>query len=603
MRFFLRPGLVAALLLLLGRPALAQYQLVVLSPAAVAGPVSGTVEPDTTTWAFSSRPVVGIAQWASPDSLAIDTANPVLPRLGNLAGKIALIRRGGIEFGQKAFQAQQAGAVGVIIVNNQNPPPGQIVGGRYGAQVNIPVIMVPREWALRNASLITAGVLQLQLGNVAGFYANNIGLQPAGLFPPSETFKPAHMVRDTGDMRFRVGGRVFNLGRGGAANITLKAMIERVGPNPQMLYQDSATVTTLNPADTSDGDMLRMFDLVAADPGRADYFGRYRLTYMVSAANTTDENPADNTYTFDFYLDRNSFSKARINTDASAANFYQPFYTIGLTKAGGGALKWGFMHRTGSQGGYVQGFTFLASSDGTPANTLVGEALEAEVHEWVDANNDSTIDLNETTLLGNGTYTYNSQQESGQFVSVDVSDVTSGQPTVQLLPGRHYLHVVSYSGNKTIFIGADDQYIDYSLRLANPIGKEQDVVLFNGTSWGFFSQENKTALRVRIGSSTTDTLEQLPLNARRLAQVPTLGVYPNPATRTIQVSVGDAQGSGWATLALQDLSGRTLRTERMALQGNRSAYTFSVADLPPGLYQVSIRTPRGAASRKLSVVR
>ena len=58
-----------------------------------------------------------------------------------LSGKIAFIDRGGCEFGWKVLQAQNAGAIGVIICNfdddnyTMNP-------GNYGASVHIPVIMI-----------------------------------------------------------------------------------------------------------------------------------------------------------------------------------------------------------------------------------------------------------------------------------------------------------------------------------------------------------------------------------------------------------------------------------------------------------------------------
>jgi len=56
-------------------------------------------------------------------------------------GKIALVRRGACEFGTKAFNAQQAGAKAVIIINTD---PGTIAmgAGSDGPNVNIPVFMI-----------------------------------------------------------------------------------------------------------------------------------------------------------------------------------------------------------------------------------------------------------------------------------------------------------------------------------------------------------------------------------------------------------------------------------------------------------------------------
>ena len=61
---------------------------------------------------------------------------------GDLAGKIALIRRGTCEFGFKALVAQNAGAIAVVVINNVEGAPIVMAGGDFGDQVTIPVLMV-----------------------------------------------------------------------------------------------------------------------------------------------------------------------------------------------------------------------------------------------------------------------------------------------------------------------------------------------------------------------------------------------------------------------------------------------------------------------------
>lgn len=63
-----------------------------------------------------------------------------------VSGKIAVIYRGGCEFGTKALNAQNAGAIGIIVVNNTNTPPLMEMGpGVQGGNVTIPVIMVTQQ--------------------------------------------------------------------------------------------------------------------------------------------------------------------------------------------------------------------------------------------------------------------------------------------------------------------------------------------------------------------------------------------------------------------------------------------------------------------------
>ena len=61
---------------------------------------------------------------------------------GDLAGKIALIRRGVCEFGFKVLVAQNAGAIGVVVINNVEGPPILMGGGDFGDQVTIPALMI-----------------------------------------------------------------------------------------------------------------------------------------------------------------------------------------------------------------------------------------------------------------------------------------------------------------------------------------------------------------------------------------------------------------------------------------------------------------------------
>ena len=61
---------------------------------------------------------------------------------GDLAGKIAVIRRGVCEFGFKALVAQNAGAIAVVVINNVEGAPIVMAGGDFGDQVTIPVLMV-----------------------------------------------------------------------------------------------------------------------------------------------------------------------------------------------------------------------------------------------------------------------------------------------------------------------------------------------------------------------------------------------------------------------------------------------------------------------------
>jgi hypothetical protein len=63
------------------------------------------------------------------------------PLINNLTGKIAVIYRNTCEFGMKALNAQNAGAVAVIVIN-RDPAVIAMGAGASGATVTIPVVMI-----------------------------------------------------------------------------------------------------------------------------------------------------------------------------------------------------------------------------------------------------------------------------------------------------------------------------------------------------------------------------------------------------------------------------------------------------------------------------
>ncbi len=61
---------------------------------------------------------------------------------GSLTGTVAVVDRGGCEFGAKGLNAQNAGAIGLIVVNNVAGPAAGMGPGAVGAQVTIRSLMV-----------------------------------------------------------------------------------------------------------------------------------------------------------------------------------------------------------------------------------------------------------------------------------------------------------------------------------------------------------------------------------------------------------------------------------------------------------------------------
>ena len=105
------------------------------------------------------------------DSLACTT----LTNAAQLDGKIALIYRGSCEFGAKALEAENAGAVGVIIINNQPAAPIPMGAGAVGASVTIPVVMMTQADGVSLRSIMQTNTLVMRFGNKSGYYSNDLG--------------------------------------------------------------------------------------------------------------------------------------------------------------------------------------------------------------------------------------------------------------------------------------------------------------------------------------------------------------------------------------------------------------------------------------------
>lgn len=141
---------------------------VMLAPATVQGhypytlPAAGWGSPNFA--AVSVEADMVIAGSAANDSLLCTAAF----NAAQIAGKIAVVYRGTCEFGIKALNAQNAGAVAVIVVNNVADAPIEMGPGVNGAAVTIPVFMVSQAVGQQINEQVRAGNARAVLGMFNG---------------------------------------------------------------------------------------------------------------------------------------------------------------------------------------------------------------------------------------------------------------------------------------------------------------------------------------------------------------------------------------------------------------------------------------------------
>ncbi len=152
--------------------------LKVLEPQSIAGTYEAS---EATDWGkkITTTPVDG-------DLIIAKDASNSTQCCGNitmdLKGKVAVIDRGGCEFGAKALKAQKKGAIGVIIVNFDPSAPG-MAAGASGSQVTIPVVslgsgdgdLLKKEIAKGNVKVsFVLPAVQVKPGSVDGDFDNGI---------------------------------------------------------------------------------------------------------------------------------------------------------------------------------------------------------------------------------------------------------------------------------------------------------------------------------------------------------------------------------------------------------------------------------------------
>lgn len=139
------------------------------SPSAGHYPFSGTSSaggwgsPAPETVSVMAQLVIGRDNSAGDSLLCNQAANAA-----QLNGQIAVVYRGGCEFGQKAFNAQNAGAAAVIVVNNAGGGTIDMGPGAQGGNVNIPTVMVSLESGAIMHGAAFGGQTQAVLGQFIG---------------------------------------------------------------------------------------------------------------------------------------------------------------------------------------------------------------------------------------------------------------------------------------------------------------------------------------------------------------------------------------------------------------------------------------------------
>ena len=503
------------------------------------------------------------------------------PLLNNLNGKIAVIYRGdgttnttsgGCEFGLKALNAQNAGAIGVIIINRE---PGVITPGpgASGATVTIPVVMLSNTDGAILVNQMQSGAVVVFIGNKTLLFANDVRLSSGAAFAPKQGFVPALLAQNGTEFNFSLGARIYNDGNLPQGNVSLRATV--TNPSGNLVYDNSVSGLNISSVDSADVDPTGNFTL--ADFSLASYpTGTYTLTYTASL-DSLDEYASDNSISYTFTISESIYSAAKIDTATglpSGKTFYRPSennQTYSICSA---------INNPNASRLAVEGLYFAATK-GTvvPDDTLMaGEEMNLTLYKWEDAFldlNDANFGFTTLTEMAQAYFYYTDESQEGETVYGAFAS------PVVLDDNQRYLACVQ-TVNINLYMGHDNTNYtwntDYYLQPICP--NESDGTWFSAG----FGTDVPNAVGIKVMSSAGIGISEInTVNG---------SAYPNPTSDDLTISI---EGEGVANVTVTDISGRNAAKSVVSLVNGKA--NFNVSALEVGMYIFNVVLENGKTSQ------
>ncbi|CAG5078952.1 T9SS type A sorting domain-containing protein [Parvicella tangerina] len=493
------------------------------------------------------------------DSLACNTL------VNDLTGKIALLYRGTCEFGTKALNCENAGAVAVIIVNNAGAPIS-MGGGNDGANVTIPVFMIStNDGATIRSAMDNGDDVVMFLGSKTGYYDDDLGLTKQGCTSAQQYSTIAPLAVDDTEFSVSLSSWVYNYGNNDQSGVTVTADIEFGGSS---VYSNTSAAQSILSGDS----LLYTFP----DFSQTSYSsGEYTITYTIDMGGVTDEYANDNEYVVKFLIDDDVLSYVPIDETTN-----EPINSSGIRPGGTTVTQYeaciAYMDPNASRRA-VTAIGFNASTyDPDATTTLVGKFVEAKVYEWNDQFTDMTDPafaqpfVSNYNEVGLAEYSYTTDDQ-GAAVVAPLNEA------VVLQDNQRYLFcIVTYDTD--VYFGHD-----------NAVGYDQNMntylqpvmMTFDGSSW-FTGWSDPTYPTI-----TVHTIDAAAANVEE--ENVEITAYPNPTTDVITIPLAGMEGN--AELFVTDMTGKTVISRNVNMTG--SNLKVDVTSLPAGYYTFTMNFDNG----------
>ena len=552
-----------------------------ISPANIAGnytfswadPAGGWGTPDfliPNTWVEDTLMMV---EDGTPGTNA--QGNPISqegcnPLINDLTGKIAVIFRNTCEFGAKAINAQNAGAVGVIIVN-RNPGEWLSMGpGASGANVTIPVVMLDFIDGMNIVQEMANGPVVMFIGNKIGLNPNDGGLTASTTLIPKQGGVVSLLAQNGTEFNFDLGTRIYNFGNQPQSGVSLNATV--TNPSGAVVYNNTVSNLTIAVGDSIDVDptqanTLPQFSLATYPTGR------YTLTYTL-ALSTADDDPSDNSLSYDFVIQDSLYTFANVDVvtgNSAPSTHYRPS-TNNATYSICSVLKDPNASRIAAVGLHFSATTAAGSG------ALDGEEIALTLYKWEDNFvdlNDANFGFTTLTQVAGGFYYYPSDLQ-GELVYGAFDQAVVLQDNVRYLACAQTVNLSLYLG----FEGSRDHTWNY-----NYYAQPMSPIESDGTYYAAgFGADVPNGLVIRVIDANNIGLDE--------ANVVNGMAYPNPATDKININI---DGEGSAMVVVTDIAGKVVSNSTVNLVNGTSA--FSMEGLTNGMYIFNVTLENGKTAQ------
>lgn len=503
------------------------------------------------------------------------------PLINNLSGKIAVIYRGdgttnttsgGCEFGLKALNAQNAGAIGVIIINRE---PGVITpgAGASGATVTIPVVMLSNTDGAILVQAMANGPVEVFIGNKTGLFENDVRLSSGAALAPKQGFVPALLAQNGTEFNFSIGARIYNDGNLPQGNVSLRATV--TSPAGSLVYDNSVSGMYLDINDSIDVAPSEIVNL--PDFSLATYpLGTYTLTYTASL-DSLDDYASDNSISYTFTISESIYSAAKIDTATglpSGKTFYRPSennQTFSICSV---------INNPNASRLAVEGLYFAATKGtAVPEDSLMaGEEMNLTLYKWEDSFldlNDANFGFTTLTEMAQAYFYFTDESQEGEVVYGAFAS------PVVLEDNQRYLACVQ-TVNINLYMGHDNTNYtwntDYYLQPICP--NESDGTWFAAG----FGTDVPNAVGIKVMSSAGIGISEInTVNG---------SAYPNPTSDDLTISI---EGEGVANVTVTDISGRIAAKSVVSLVNGKA--NFNVSALEVGMYIFNVVLENGKTSQ------